>query len=249
MVHAAAKAESSATKAGYPSAKRVFDILIGVPLAIVALPVILVLAAGVAASLHCWPFFVQERIAMGGRHFRFLKLRTLPADTPRYASKLEVEMRTRAFTRFLRRTHLDELPQLFLVPLGTMSLVGPRPKMPDAFEPAPLPYTAARVQVPQGCTGLWQIGQHTSVLPHDAPQYDLFYLGHSSLRLDLWILWRTVLKLTGLGRPRALDDIPPWAGAARERPARLTLAGSISQRVSGSTSVDGAARRTPLLSD
>jgi UDP-GlcNAc:undecaprenyl-phosphate GlcNAc-1-phosphate transferase len=191
--------------------KRVFDVVVGLPLAIFVTPVIIVLAIISATTLKAWPFFVQERVGRGGRNFRFWKIRTLPRNAPRYALKPEIgEIKLSRFSTFLRTRHLDELPQLYAVLLGRMSLVGPRPKMPDEFEPVAEEYAELRTRVPQGCTCLWQVGVHTAGLPSDSPEYDYWYLRHWSMRLDLWILWRTMLTLIGAGRDMALEDIPVW---------------------------------------
>jgi UDP-GlcNAc:undecaprenyl-phosphate GlcNAc-1-phosphate transferase len=192
--------------------KRVFDVVVGTGIAVLATPLILIIAAASAVMLRAWPFFVQERIGRHGRTFRFWKIRTLPPHAPPYALKtnFDDDLKVRRFARFLRERHLDELPQLYAVPLGRMSLVGPRPKMPDEFEPVPEEYARLRTRVPQGCTCLWQVGIHTEGLPSDSPEYDYWYLRHWSMRLDLWILWRTALTLIGAGRQMSLSDIPVW---------------------------------------
>jgi lipopolysaccharide/colanic/teichoic acid biosynthesis glycosyltransferase len=200
---------------------------LGTVLAIVALPIILVLAITVAIVFGEWPFFVHQRIGRHGKLFPHVKIRTLPGGTPAYAAKDELVAGGSRFMSFLRRSHLDELPQLFLVPLGWMSLVGPRPKMPDDCEPARPDHGARRVSVRQGCTGLWQIGTHTHLRVVDAPEYDLFYLEHASLQLDAWILWRTVLQLSGLGKPRSLDSVPEWCRARHTSPTQLLPVGTL----------------------
>ena len=114
--------------------KRGVDIVVGTVLAVVALPLILVLAVGAAVTLRAWPIFVQDRIGKDGRTFRLPKVRTLPPDTASSTDKYSLsKVRIPAFGRVLRRTHLDELPQLLLVPFGLMSLVGPRPEMPEVL--------------------------------------------------------------------------------------------------------------------
>jgi UDP-GlcNAc:undecaprenyl-phosphate GlcNAc-1-phosphate transferase len=191
--------------------KRIFDLLVGLPLAIAATPLILFLATVSTATFRSWPFFVQKRIGRHGRTFRFLKIRTLPSHAPKYALKPALtDLPLPRFSRFLRERHLDELPQLYAVVLGRMSLVGPRPKMPDEFEPVAEEYGLLRTQVPQGCTCLWQVGVHTAGLPSDSPEYDYWYLRHWSMRLDVWILWRTALMVCGAGRDMSLEDIPVW---------------------------------------
>lgn len=202
--------------------KRLLDVVLGTVLAIAALPVILVLAVGVALSLQTWPFFVQRRLGRSGRSFPFPKLRTLPKATPRYASKYEIPTDIGRLATFLRRSHLDELPQLLIVPLGWMSLVGPRPEMPEEFIPAPRWFVETRTRVPQGCTGLWQISPHTHLMLHEAPEYDLFYARHASLRLDLWVLWRTLLQTFFRAEPVRIGDVPEWAKSSALRPAEAS---------------------------
>lgn len=202
--------------------KRVADVVLGTALAVLALPVIALLAVAVACRLRCFPFFVHTRLGRGGRPFRFWKLRTLPVGTPPYELKTSASSRpSSGFSSFLRNAHLDELPQLLLVPFGALSLVGPRPKMPDVFEPVEPEYRATRLRVRQGCTGLWQISPDVERLPNEVPEYDAFYVEHATLRLDLWILWRTVLCMTKVGRPVRLEEIPRWL-LRRPRPVADT---------------------------
>lgn len=193
--------------------KRAFDLVVGAILCLIALPVVLVLAAGVAISLRSWPFFAQQRPGWRGRTITILKLRTLPPSTPRYMDKHTLGLATAKLPwlcSLLRRTHLDELPQLASVVLGDMSLVGPRPPLPSSVEPLEAGFEAARRSVRPGCTGLWQI----SVASHDtatsAPRFDLFYIDNASLRLDIWILVRTVGWILGRVEPIDIDDIPQW---------------------------------------
>lgn len=194
------------------SRKRFVDICLGTVLAVLAAPVIAGLACVVAWQFRAWPFFVQRRVNDDDELFTFVKLRTLPPTTAPYALKPAVaSLSLPRFMRTVRELHLDELPQLFLVLIGRMSLVGPRPKMPDEHEPVALDYRVTRMKVPQGCTGLWQIGAHRDMLPDQAPEYDLFYVEHASVRLDLWILWRTFGRVLGSTGLVTLDDVPSWA--------------------------------------
>lgn len=194
------------------ASKRATDVVLGTLLALAAVPVILALAVAVALTLRTNPFFVQQRVGLGGRPIPLVKLRTLPRSAPRYAAKHELgQVVIPAFTAWLRRAHLDELPQLFLVPLGYLSLVGPRPEMPALHRAADPDFAARRVQVRPGCTGLWQISEATTGLIWHNPHYDLLYLRNRSAALDVWILWRTALVLTGHGRPLRLSVLQPVA--------------------------------------
>jgi lipopolysaccharide/colanic/teichoic acid biosynthesis glycosyltransferase len=158
------------------------------------------------------------RVGRNGEPFRFVKLRTLPSSAPAYADKYEIRsVSIPAFARLLRATHLDELPQLVLVLLGRMSLVGPRPEMPRLHDSFVDGHRHAREQLRPGCAGIWQVSQDNHRLISEAPEYDVFYAGHASLRLDAWILWRTALLAIG-GRRVSLADVPRWARTAAADP-------------------------------
>jgi lipopolysaccharide/colanic/teichoic acid biosynthesis glycosyltransferase len=192
-------------------ARRTFDVVVGTALLIVAIPMIAMFALVLAASLRAWPFFVQTRIGHGGAAFRFIKLRTLPPTAPAYADKYAIQdVDIPFFARVLRATHLDELPQLLLVIAGKMSLVGPRPEMPQLHRSFVGAHRAAREQLRPGCAGIWQVSVDNHRLINEAPEYDLFYAEHASLRLDAWVLWRTALLAVG-GRRVGLDAVPRWA--------------------------------------
>jgi lipopolysaccharide/colanic/teichoic acid biosynthesis glycosyltransferase len=194
------------------------DLTLGAILSVLALPAILVLAIGVALTLRTNPFFVQRRVGRGGRLIPILKLRTLPRSAPRFATKYELEdVRIPAFTLRLRQMHLDELPQLLLVPLGYLSLVGPRPEMPTMHAQADPGFASERVQIRPGCTGLWQISEANSGLIWESPEYDRYYVRNCSVVLDLQILWRTAIVMTGLGEPFSLESLRPAVAPARAR--------------------------------
>lgn len=202
---------SLSTRRGSAS-KRALDVVLGSVLALCVVPVVGVLAVGVAVSMRTTrPFFVQKRLGLQGRLFRIVKLRTLPTTVNATADKYSIaDVKLTRFCRFLRSSHLDELPQLLLVPLGTMSLVGPRPEMPAlaaTFDPA---FVEARLQVRPGCTGLWQVSVDAAKLVGETPQYDMAYVEHHSLRLDAWILWRTALLMAGRP-PVELSSVPTFA--------------------------------------
>jgi lipopolysaccharide/colanic/teichoic acid biosynthesis glycosyltransferase len=193
--------------------KRAIDIALGSVLALIALPFLALLALTLFVLTRGNPFFVQFRPGHDGGSFRILKLRTLPRSTPHYASKQDLqigEMGLPWLCALLRRTHLDELPQLLLVPIGTMSLVGPRPRQANEVEGIDADFDALRRQARPGCTGLWQISTASSALLRDAPPFDLFYLQRASLRLDVWIMLRTVAMVLGLAKPVEIDDVPNW---------------------------------------
>lgn len=192
--------------------KRLADMVVGSVLALVTLPVMALLAAAVAVTLRCSPLFFHERVGRGGRHFRMVKLRTLPTGTPTDADKFDVaRMPLNRLSRLMRATHLDELPQLFLVAVGRMSLVGPRPEMPRLHATLEPRFAQARTAVRPGCTGVWQISVARARLIGDDPAFDELYLARRSWALDFWVLGRTALVLLRLAPPVELGDIPRWA--------------------------------------
>jgi lipopolysaccharide/colanic/teichoic acid biosynthesis glycosyltransferase len=209
-VSALRRAQARGRAAG--TGKRLFDLVVGSVLALVALPVIVASAIGISLSLRARPFFIQERVGRNGETFRVPKIRTLPLETPRYADKHQLRpYATSRFGALLRRRHVDELPQLLLVPLGRMSLVGPRPEMAHLYSRMPERQGGTRLRVRPGCTGLWQISVDHDNLIADAPHYDIFYVEHRTWRLDLWTMWRTALIMLGGREPITLSDIPSWA--------------------------------------
>lgn len=191
--------------------KKVFDLVVGSVTAVVVTPVILVLAIGSLITFRANPFFVQPRIGRHGDSFRFIKIRSLPIETPANLTKDRLrEIENGRWGRFIRHHHLDELPQVWLVVAGRMSLVGPRPEMPGLDARLDPEHRAVRQSVLPGCTGMWQISVASAGMIKDAPQYDNFYVNNWSLRLDLWILLKTFKELTG-GRPiKSLESVPRW---------------------------------------
>jgi lipopolysaccharide/colanic/teichoic acid biosynthesis glycosyltransferase len=192
--------------------KRGVDIVVGTVLAVIALPLIVVLAIGAAVTLRAWPIFVQDRLGKDGRTFRFPKVRTLPPDTAASTDKYSLSgVRIPTYGRLLRRTHLDELPQLLLVPFGLMSLVGPRPEMPEVAARYPADFVAERTSVRPGCTCLWQLSDSANGLIYEAPEYDRAYLRHSGPLLDAWILYRTARAWLPKSSAIELGELPAWA--------------------------------------
>ena len=187
----------------YQRAKRALD----VALCLLALPVVIVVLAACVVAIKLDSrgpaFFVQERTGRGGRRFRMLKLRTMHREAEKlkekYAHlnqlrfpdfKIANDPRITRVGRFLRKTSLDELPQLFNVLRGDMSLVGPRPTSFSA-ETYRLWHTA-RLEVQPGLTGLWQISGRNELDFDDRLRLDIAYIRNRSLKLDVEILLRTV---------------------------------------------------------
>lgn len=176
-----------------------------VVLGIVAVPMA-VIAVVVAISIGRPVFFRQRRIGVDGRPFEVLKFRTMRPDRRgqrldvihdrRRTHKSDRDPRHTRVGRVLRRYSLDELPQLFNVLRGEMSVVGPRPELDSVVEQYP-PALHQRHYVKPGLTGLWQVSARGSGPMHENGQWDLAYVNRVSLRTDLQILVRTPRALVG----------------------------------------------------
>ena len=172
-------------------------------------------------------FFRQERAGLGGRPFRILKLRTM-----RDGAGTDAERLTRV-GRFLRKTSLDELPQLFQVLAGTMSLVGPRP-LPVRYLPRYTPEEARRHDVRPGLTGWAQVNGRNAISWDEKLALDVWYVDHRSLALDAKILCLTVWNV--LAR-RGIDS-----GGGETMPELRP--GGLKAREAGGARAAGAAPRT-----
>ena len=197
--------------------KRIFDVLIASILLILTLPVFPLIAFVVL--MDGWPVFHEHRrIGWRGRMFGCLKFRTMRenADTILEAAlrqdpalrsewdatrKLRNDPRVTRVGRILRKTSLDELPQLLNVLKGDMSLVGPRPVMPDELEKYYGPAgTSTYLSVRPGLTGLWQVSRRSDTNYRDRVVLDCAYVANMSLANDVGLLFRTVgclIRLNG----------------------------------------------------
>lgn len=181
--------------------KRLLDVTLSLVLIVLFAPLmgliwLLLLLQGMGG-----PVFRQKRVGRAGVPFTLLKFRTMRPQTGEY-EVAPVEPGDRRITpigRFLRRTSLDELPQLFNVLSGSMSLVGPRPEM-DFIVRNYNPWQRRRLDVKPGITGLWQVMGRKDLPLHDNLEFDFYYIRNQSLMLDLAILLRTAYTvLAGRG--------------------------------------------------
>ena len=144
--------------------------------------------------------FRQYRVGRNGKRFRFYKFRTMREDTPKYLSTMEIEDPEQYITRlgkFLRKSSLDELPQLFNVLKGDMSLVGPRPLISDEYEIHQMRMRFGVYNVRPGVTGLAQINGRDKVGPVEKVHWDVKYVEKFGLLTDVKILLSTVPKVFG----------------------------------------------------
>ena len=181
--------------------KRSFDLALAGLGLLLMLPIIALVALAIRISSPGPVIFRQERVTRGGRTFTVFKFRTMVHDAERVFDENELD-RTEAFFkpretasitpigRVLRRLSLDELPQLWNIVKGDMSIVGPRP-LPAEQVAANLELLEPRHEVRAGLTGWWQINGRSDVDPVDAVRMDLFYIENWSLTLDVYIVLKT----------------------------------------------------------
>jgi lipopolysaccharide/colanic/teichoic acid biosynthesis glycosyltransferase len=179
--------------------KRALDLTIALPGSVLTAPVIVLLALAIRLESPGHPIYRQTRTGKGGREFSIYKLRTMVRGAEFTGAGLAIQEGDDRITRigaFLRRSSLDELPNLWNVLRGEMSIVGPRPTLPIQVEQ----YTdrqRGRLRVKPGITGWAQVNGRTSLPWSERIELDLFYIAHRSLLLDLRILWRTVAIVLG----------------------------------------------------
>jgi sugar transferase EpsL len=183
----------------YGRVKRTIDVTLAMALLIVTSPFLLVLALIVRLTMGSPVLFRQTRTGLGGRPFTLLKLRTMRLPRSGETSIGSDDARLTRVGGWLRRASLDELPQLLNVLRGEMSLVGPRPLLPE-YLPRYSAEQARRHVVRPGITGLVQVSGRNALSWDDRLALDVWYVAHRSTWLDLSILGRTVLAvLSGRG--------------------------------------------------
>jgi lipopolysaccharide/colanic/teichoic acid biosynthesis glycosyltransferase len=190
--------------------KRLIDLLTGTIISVVTAPLVVLLAIASALSYRAWPLFIQQRLGRGGHLFTFVKIRSLPTSTSPTADKYAASaIENSRFGRFIRASHLDELPQIWLVVSGRMSLIGPRPEFPELSITFDQNFVKERLKVRPGISGLWQVSSASTGLIGEAPEFDRLYLSIASLRVDAWVVGRTIGGL--IGRPTlTLAQFPKW---------------------------------------
>ncbi len=194
--------------------KRLFELALVVAVAPLWLPVVAVLAVAVSLADRHSPFFAHERMGHAGRRFRMWKLRTMspgaeaalerrlardPEAREEWSGnfKLRDDPRVTGLGRILRRSSLDELPQLWNVLRGEMSLVGPRPLPSYHHRRIAEPARSLRAGVRPGMTGLWQVSGRSDAGLEGLAESDANYVRNWSMWLDLVILARTWRAITG----------------------------------------------------
>ena len=212
--------QENEARAGYRIAKRMLDFSVALILLILCTPLIVVLAIAIKLTSKGPIFFTQERVGRGGKSFTFVKFRSMrhKADDAIHREymnkliqgtaesqaddgedplfKLKDDPRITEIGHFLRKTSLDEIPQLVNVLTGSMSLVGPRPPIPYEVN-AYKSWHMQRLSVKPGITGLWQVSGRSTTTFDQMVNLDIEYIEKRSMGLDLKILFQTI--------PAALD--------------------------------------------
>ena len=174
--------------------KRVFDLLASaLGLLLLSVPLVL-LAWQVRRKLGSPVLFTQVRPGLHGKPFRMVKFRTMTDERDDSGALLPDAQRLTPFGRFLRASSLDELPELWNVLRGEMSLVGPRPLLME-YLPLYSPEQARRHEARPGITGWAQVNGRNAISWDDKFALDVWYVDHRSLFLDIRILWLTVRKV------------------------------------------------------
>ncbi|MGP4079010.1 sugar transferase [Pseudalkalibacillus sp. R45] len=196
--------QSEKIKVMNPIGKRIFDILFSIVLLALTLPIMLVTMLAIRLESPGSPLFFQERVGLNGKVFKVIKLRSMRNDAekngPQWAQKNDA--RVTKVGAFIRKTRIDELPQVLNVLKGDMSLVGPRPERPVFVEQfnQEIPGFVNRLSVKPGLTGWAQVNGGYDITPNEKLALDLYYIRNLSPDFDMKILYKTVkVVITGDG--------------------------------------------------
>ncbi|NPC94341.1 exopolysaccharide biosynthesis polyprenyl glycosylphosphotransferase [Bacillus sp. WMMC1349] len=188
----------------YLYVKRAMDIVLSLIGLAVTLPVILVFCVIISIETPGSPFYRQERVGKDGKHFKLYKLRSMRMDAEKSGATWarKNDPRITSIGAFIRKTRIDELPQLVNVLIGDMSLVGPRPERPifTAKFQHDIPGFQNRLVVKPGLTGLAQVNGGYDISPREKLVHDLYYIRNMTFLLDLKVIIKTFkVVLTGDG--------------------------------------------------
>jgi sugar transferase EpsL len=175
-------------------AKRLFDVLVSMVAAVLLSPLLVMVSIAIFLSLGRPIFFIQQRPGLKGKPFNLVKFRTMLNSVSDDGFLLPDERRVTRLGAFIRSTSLDELPELFNVLRGDMSLVGPRPLLME-YLPLYSAHQRRRHEVKPGITGWAQVNGRNSVSWSEKFEMDVWYVDHHSLCLDLKILALTVFTV------------------------------------------------------
>ena len=178
----------------YPIIKRFFDFLVALVVLAVAAPFMLIILPLLAIANKGKVFFAQQRPGLNSKPFTLIKLKTMSDEKDQYGNLLPDELRLHGIGAFIRKTSLDEIPQMINVLKGDMSLVGPRPLLMD-YLPLYTAEQAKRHDVKPGITGWAQVNGRNAISWEQKFAFDVWYVQHIGFMLDMKILIQTVFKV------------------------------------------------------
>nr|WP_286201461.1 exopolysaccharide biosynthesis polyprenyl glycosylphosphotransferase [Bacillus sp. ISL-4] len=184
--------------------KRIMDILLSLVGLIITFPIVLIFSILIKVETPGHVFFLQERVGLNGRYFKVIKLRSMGIDAEKNGAQWaqKNDPRVTKIGAFIRKTRIDEIPQLWNVLVGDMSLVGPRPERPmfTAQFNEEIPGFIERIKVKPGITGWAQVNGGYDITPREKFILDSYYIKNMSVLLDFKVLLKTILVcLTGSG--------------------------------------------------
>ena len=183
----------------YDILKNCFEFILSFVFLIITLPICLIVCIAIYLELGVNPIYTQKRVGLNGRVFKIYKLRSMYIDAekdgPRWAS--ENDERVTKVGRIIRKTRIDELPQLVNILKGDMSIIGPRPERPELIKEfiKYLPDFNDRLLVKPGITGWAQVNGGYTLTPKEKLEFDKYYIQNRGFRLDLLILIKTIMVI------------------------------------------------------
>ena len=188
----------------YRRFKRFINIILSIILIIPALPICIISSLFIILETTGNPLYIQERVGLNGSRFRIYKLRSMYSDAEKDGCKWATkdDIRITKVGHYIRKTRIDELPQLLNILKGDMAFIGPRPERPEFIEKflKDIPDFNDRIVIKPGITGWAQVNGGYELTPKEKLEYDKYYIEHESLYLDVLILLKTIqVVFTGHG--------------------------------------------------
>ena len=176
--------------------KRMIDIVASLGVLFLLSPLFVIFALIIFIQDRGPVFFKHPRIGKDGKPFNFIKFRSMPINTPIVESHQTAVLKVTPFGQFIRRTNLDELPQLYCILSGKMSLIGPRPSLTSQHQLIELRKQNGALSIRPGLTGWAQVNAYDFMPESEKAAFDGYYAQHVSLLLDCKIVFRTFVYLT-----------------------------------------------------
>ena len=188
----------------YRRAKRMVELLISIFLLILIIPICLITCIFIVIESSGNPIYLQERVGLNGRKFMMYKLRSMYLDAEKNGHQWAIknDHRITKVGKFIRRTRIDEFPQIINIIKGEMSIIGPRPERPEFVSEFLnyIPDFNDRLAIPPGITGWAQVNGGYDLTPYEKLKYDKYYIEHECFQLDSLILFKTIKVIfTGHG--------------------------------------------------